>query len=214
MSKKKPFFIVFEGIEGCGKSFQSKKLFDNLKKKKFKTVLTREPGGTKNAELIRKLILNDYFNKKEKKKFDSYTDTLLYLAARNEHVKNKIYPELKKGKIVICDRFIDSTMAYQVYGKKVSKKFINFIHKFILGKIRPDIVFILKVNLSISRRRVNKRKNKNRYDKFPKEFYRKAQNAFINIAKNKSSHVILDSSKENDELEKKILNIIIKRVRK
>ena len=214
MSKKKPFFIVFEGIEGCGKSFQSKKLFNNLKKKKFKTVLTREPGGTKNAELIRKLILNDYFNKKEKKKFDSYTDTLLYLAARNEHVKNKIYPELKKGKIVICDRFIDSTMAYQVYGKKVRKNFINFIHKFILGKIRPDIVFILKVNLNISRKRVNKRKNKNRYDKFPKEFYRKAQNAFINIAKNKSSHVILDSSKENDELEKKILNIIIKRVRK
>ena len=105
-------------------------------------------------------------------------------------------------------------MAYQVYGKKVRKNFINFIHKFILGKIRPDIVFILKVNLNISRKRVNKRKNKNRYDKFPKEFYRKAQNAFINIAKNKSSHVILDSSKENDELEKKILNIIIKRVRK
>ena len=212
MFKKKPFFIVFEGIEGCGKSFQSKKLYHNLIKKKFKPILTREPGGTKNAELIRKLILSDYFGKKESKKFDRYTDTLLYLAARNEHIKDKIYPELKKKRIVICDRFTDSTMAYQVYGKKVNKNFINSIHKFILGKIKPDIVFILKVNLNISRKRVNKRKNKNRYDKFPKEFYRMAQNAFINIAKNKKKYVILDSSKENNELEKKIFNIVIKRI--
>ena len=117
MYKAKPFFVVFEGIEGCGKSFQSKKLFNNLKKKKIKTLLTREPGGTSSAELIRNLILKDYFNKTSKDKFDKYTDTLLYLAARNEHIKNKILPALKKKFIVICDRFIDSTLAYQVYGK-------------------------------------------------------------------------------------------------
>ena len=104
-------------------------------------------------------------------------------------------------------------MAYQVYGKKVNKNLINSVHKVILGKIKPDIIFILKVNLNISRKRVNKRKNKNRYDKFSKEFYRKAQNAFINIAKNKKRYVILDSSKENNELEKKIFNIVIKRVK-
>ena len=80
MYKKKPFFIVFEGVEGCGKSYQSKKLFNNLKKKKLKTILTREPGGTKSAELIRNLILKDYFNKNKKEKFDKYTDTLLYLS--------------------------------------------------------------------------------------------------------------------------------------
>ena len=96
MFRKKPYFIVFEGIEGCGKSYQSKKLFLNLKKKNIKTTLTREPGGTKSAELIRSLILKDYFKKKIKEKFDRYTDTLLYLAARNEHVKNKILPSLKK----------------------------------------------------------------------------------------------------------------------
>ena len=111
MYKKKPFFIVFEGVEGCGKSFQSKKLFNNLKRKKIPTILTREPGGTKSAELIRNLILKDYFSKNKKEKFDKYTDTLLYLAARNEHVKNKIYPALKKKSIVICDRFTDSTLA-------------------------------------------------------------------------------------------------------
>ena len=98
MYKKKPFLIVFEGVEGCGKSFQSKKLFKKLKKKRVDVILTREPGGTKSSELIRNLILKDYFNKKTKDKFDKYTDTLLYLAARNEHIKNKIKPALNKKK--------------------------------------------------------------------------------------------------------------------
>ena len=120
MYKKKPFFIVFEGIEGCGKSYQAQKLKKNLKKKGINSILTREPGGTKSAESIRTLILKDYFNKGKEEKFDKYTDTLLYLAARNEHVKNKIKPALKKKNVVICDRFIDSTLAYQVYGKKVN----------------------------------------------------------------------------------------------
>ena len=98
MYKKKPFFIVFEGVEGCGKSFQSKKLFKNLKRNKIQTILTREPGGTKSSELIRNLILKDYFNKNTKNKFDKYTDTLLYLAARNEHIIHKIKPALLKKK--------------------------------------------------------------------------------------------------------------------
>ena len=152
MFKKKPFFIVFEGVEGCGKSFQSKKLFRNLKKHKIDTILTREPGGTKSSELIRNLILKDYFLKNNKDKFDKYTDTLLYLAARNEHVKNKIKPALLKKKIIICDRFIDSTLAYQVYGKKVKINFINNIHKVILSGIKPDLVFVLKVSQSVSKK--------------------------------------------------------------
>ena len=97
MYKQKPLFIVFEGVEGCGKSFQSRKLYQNLKKNRIETILTREPGGTSSAELIRNLILKDYFKKYKKEKFDKYTDTLLYLAARNEHVLNKIKPALKKA---------------------------------------------------------------------------------------------------------------------
>ena len=100
MYKKRPFFIVFEGVEGCGKSFQSKKLFNRLKKKRIDTILTREPGGTKSSELIRNLILKDYFSNKKIEKFDKYTDTLLYLAARNEHIKNKIRPALLKKKLL------------------------------------------------------------------------------------------------------------------
>ena len=135
MYKKKPLFIVFEGVEGCGKSFQSKKLYQKLKKNKIQTILTREPGGTKSAELIRNLILKDYFKKTAKEKFDKYTDTLLYLAARNEHVLNKIKPALKKKNVVVCDRFIDSTIAYQVIGKKVKYNFIKSIHNQILGNL-------------------------------------------------------------------------------
>ena len=208
MYKKKPFFIVFEGVEGCGKSFQSKKLYNKLKKLKIDTILTREPGGTKSSELIRNLILKDYFEKNSKEKFDKYTDTLLYLAARNEHIKNKIRPALLKKKIVICDRFTDSTLAYQVYGKKVDIKFINNIHKKILNGIKPNIVFILKVSEKISRIRLRKRKIKNRYDNFSKSFYSNAQKSFLKIAKNKKNYYILDSSSNDSNLEKKIYNIV------
>ncbi len=210
MYKKKPFFIVFEGVEGCGKSYQSKKLFIKLKKNKIDTILTREPGGTKSSELIRNLILKDYFTKNNKEKFDKYTDTLLYLAARNEHIKNKIKPALLKKKVVICDRFIDSTIAYQVYGKKVDIEFINNIHKKILGKIKPSLVFILKVSTKSSKLRLNKRKSKNRYDNFPQSFYTKAQKSFLKIAKNKKNYFILNSSSNDNILEKNIFNIVKK----
>ena len=210
MYKKKPFFIVFEGVEGCGKSYQSKKLVLNLKKRGIDSILTREPGGTRSAESIRSLILKDYFNKKQKEKFDIYTDTLLYLAARNEHIKNKIKPALKKKRIVICDRFIDSTIAYQVYGKKVKKSFIDNIHKFILKGVKSDITFILKVSSKSSKLRLKKRKTKNRYDNFPQSFYTKAQNSFLKIAKNKRNYFVLNSSLNNSDLEKKIFSIVSK----
>ena len=205
--KKKPFFIVFEGVEGCGKSYQSKKLYNKLKKKKIDTILTREPGGTKSSELIRNLILKDYFTKNSKEKFDKYTDTLLYLAARNEHIKNKIKPALIKKKIIICDRFVDSTIAYQVHGKKVDINFINNIHKKILQGVTPNIVFILKVSMESSLKRLKKRKTKNRYDNFPQSFYNKAQKSFIKLAKNKKNYFILNSSLNDNSLENKIFNI-------
>ena len=210
MYKKKPFFIVFEGVEGCGKSYQSKKLYNRLKKDKIDTILTREPGGTKSSELIRNLILKDYFTKNNREKFDKYTDTLLYLAARNEHIKNKIKPALIKKKVVICDRFIDSTIAYQVHGKKVDINFINNIHKKILQNIKPNVVFVLKVSKNSSRKRLKKRKTNNRYDNFPQSFYNKAQKSFIKLAKNKKNYFILNSSLNDDSLEDKIFNIINK----
>ena len=206
MPKKKSFFVTFEGIEGSGKSFQSKKLYKSIKKEKLPVILTREPGGSNTAEKIRKIILKDYFHPDTKVEFDRYTDTLLYLAARNEHIINKIKPAILKRKIIICDRFIDSTMAYQVYGKGVNKNLVDSVHKYVLGRIRPDLTFVLRVNISAALRRLKKRKQKNRYDKFSKKFYVRVQNAFIKIAKkNKKKYFVLDNSRDSDETEKIIL---------
>ena len=213
MYKKKSFFIVFEGIEGSGKSYQIKKLYNNLKKKGLKILKTREPGGTKGAERIRKLILKDYFGKNKSEEFDKYTDTLLYLAARNEHIKKKIEPALKKKLIVLCDRFIDSTLAYQVSGKIVKPGFIENIHNEILP-FRPNLTFVLKVKIRKALKRLQKRRKKNRYDKFSKSFYIKAQKAFLKIAKkNKKKYYIIDNSRDSMHIEKKILGIVLNKLK-
>ena len=211
MYKKKPIFVTFEGIEGSGKSYQCRKLYKNLRKKNLSVLLTREPGGTTGAEKIREVILKDYFHQNSKEKFNKYTDTLLYLAARNEHIENKIKPAIYKKEIIICDRFVDSTFAYQVFGKGVDKNLVNSVHKYILGSIKPDLTFILKVNILRALHRLKKRKKMNRYDKFSKNFYIKVQNAFIKIAKtNKRRYFVIDNSKDSVETEKIILNKFIK----
>jgi dTMP kinase len=215
MYKKRPIFITFEGIEGSGKSYQSNKLFLSIKSKKLPVILTREPGGTKGAEKIREIILRDYFYSKPSENFDKYTDTLLYLAARNEHIKNKIKPAILKKKIVLCDRFVDSTIAYQVYGKNVDIKLVDMIHKYILQNTKPDLTFLLKVNISKAMSRLNKRKKKNRYDKFSRLFYLKVQNAFIKIAKkNPKRYFVIDNSNDSSDVEKIIFDKFITKLSK
>ena len=160
MYKRKSFFVTFEGIEGSGKTYLSKKLFKKIKSMRLPAIYTREPGGTGPAEKIRKVILDDYFHPDSKEKFNKYTDTLLYLAARNEHIEKRLKPAISKKKIIICDRFIDSTLAYQVYGKGVNKGLVDSVHKYILGSIQPDLTFILKANISKAMQRLKKRKKK------------------------------------------------------
>jgi len=207
MHKKKSLFVTFEGIEGSGKSYQSRKLYRSIKERKIPVILTREPGGTKGAEKIRRVILDDYFEKDSRIKFDKYTDTLLYLAARNEHLIDKIIPAIKRKKVIICDRFIDSTLAYQVHGKRVNKNFVDSIHKHILRKIKPDLTFILKVNINKAMKRLKERKTKNKYDKFSKSFYIKVQNSFLKIArKNKKRYFVIDNSKDSSNIEKIIFS--------
>ena len=215
MYKKKSFFVTFEGIEGSGKSYQCKKLYKNLKKKKIPIILTREPGGTRSAEKIREIILDDYFYSNKKEKFNKYTDTLLYLAARNEHMEDKIKPAIIKKKIIICDRFIDSTFAYQVFGKGVNKNLVNSVHKYILKGIKPNLTFVLRVKISKALKRLKERKKKNRYDKFTKNFYNKVQNAFLKIAKkDPKRYFVVDNSKDSKETEKIILNKFINALKK
>jgi len=215
MYKKKSLFVTFEGIEGSGKSYQSRKLYKNLKKKNISVILTREPGGTESAEKIRRVILDDYFHHDSKEKFNKNTDTLLYLAARNEHIENKIKPAISKKKIIICDRFVDSTFAYQVFGNGVNKNLVDSVHKYILDGIKPDLTFILKVKITKALQRLKERKRKNRYDKFSKNFYNKVQNAFMKIAKkNEKRCFIVDNSNDSYEIENIILRKFIERLNK
>ena len=206
MYKKKSLFVTFEGIEGSGKSYQSKKLFRKIKRMRLPVIYTREPGGSNSAEKIRKIILSG-----SKNKFTKITDTLLYLSARNEHLEKTIKPAIFKKKIIICDRFLDSTLAYQVYGKGVNKSLVDFVHKKILNNIKPNLTYILKLNIEKAFQRLKKRKNINRYDKFPQKFYQKVQRAFIKIAKtNKKKYVVLDTSEDTLETEKIIFKKFIK----
>ncbi len=207
MFKKRFYFIVFEGIEGTGKSYQINKLYKNLIKHNFKIIKTREPGGSKTAEKIRNLIFSG--------KFDKITDFYLLNAARNEHVINTIEPAKKDKKIVLCDRFTDSTFAYQVAGNKISKNINKINQNYITKNIKPDLTIILKSNNSIIVKRLKKRKKNNKFDKLKFSFYGKAQNAFLKLAKkNKRKYVIFDSSKNDNKLEKIILSYVLKKLSK
>ena len=205
---KKNFFIVFEGIEGSGKSSHSLSLIKKLKSLKIPCVYLREPGGSKNAEYIRSFLL-----KNENKGFNSLTDTLLYLAARNENFLKKIKPFYKK-KIIICDRFIDSTLAYQHYGLGVKKRFINYINKEIMGTVKPDYTFLMVLNVNKLKSRISNRKRINRYDKFKKSFYRKVQSGFLKIYnKNKSKYMLIESSRKFETNQSIIFNQVKKLIK-
>jgi len=183
---KRPI-IVFEGIEGSGKSYHIKNISNYLKKKKIKFIKIREPGGSQNSEKIRKLILNKNSN------FKKFTDLLLYMASRNENF-HEIFLKNYNKKIILIDRFLDSTIAYQHYGMGVNLKIIKYINNFILKNVKVDFTFLNTVNKKNLKLRLKKRKNLNRYDKFNYKFYSKVQNGFLKLAKNKKNYLIVDSN--------------------
>ena len=198
---KKPI-IVFEGIEGSGKSYHISCISKYLKKKKIDHIKIREPGGSANAEKIRKLILN------KKSKFNKDTDLLLYLAARSENLM--LLKKYYKKKIILIDRFLDSTIAYQHYGLGVNLRLIRFINKHLLKKIVIDFTFLNKVSTKNMIKRLKKRKSLNRYDKFDNSFYRKVQNGFLKLArKNKRKYLVIDSNKDKAQNETLIIQKII-----
>ena len=188
--------IVFEGIEGSGKSYHITNVSNYLKKKKIDFIKIREPGGSFNSEKIRKLILNNKSN------FNKDTDLLLYLAARSEniHLLRKYF----KKKIILIDRFVDSTIAYQHYGLGVDLKLINKINSYLLKNLKVDFTFLNTVNKKNMIKRLKLRKSLNRYDKFDGNFYLKVQKGFLNLAKkSKNKYQIVNSNldiKENKSL--------------
>ena len=193
--------IVFEGIEGSGKSFHINNLERYFKKKKIKYLKLREPGGSKNSEKIRNLILS------KKSNFNKLTDLFLYMAARNENYETLIKKNYKK-KVILIDRFTDSTVAYQHFGMGINKEIINYLNKFILKKIKPNFTFVNIVSMKNLKLRLKKRLKKNRYDNFNINFYRKVQNGYMQISKNKKKYMIINSN----DLISKNKEIIIEKV--
>ena len=190
--------IVFEGIEGTGKSFHINNIQKYLVKKKIKFIKFREPGGSKNSEKIRNLILNNNSN------YKTLTDLFMYMAARNENYHNIIKKYYKK-RIILIDRFTDSTLAYQHYGMGIDKKLILNLNKIILKKIKPNFTFVNTVNMKNLKYRINNRR-KNRYDKFNTKFYNKVQKGFIKLSKNKKNYMIINSNLSIFENKSKIIN--------
>ena len=199
---KKPI-IVFEGIEGSGKSHHISLISKYLDKKKINYIKIREPGGNLNSEKIRKLILNN------KSDFNKNTDLLLYLAARSENVA--VIKKNYKKKIILIDRFTDSTIAYQHYGMGVDINIIKLINKFLLKDINVNFTFLNTVNKRNLFSRLKKRKSLNRYDKFDMSFYNKVQNGFLKLANsNKKLYKIINSNLDIKVNERLIIEIIKK----
>jgi dTMP kinase len=201
MAIKKSFFICFEGVEGSGKSTQAKLLYKFIKKKiTKKVILTREPGGTLFSEKIRNLMLN------KKTNISPLTEFFLLMAARNEHIINKINFYLKKNFIIICDRFFYSTLAYQHYLEGMDKKFIFSIQKKIFDKVHPDITFLIDLNKKESKNRINKRAKKtNKFDKLSSYHFNKIRSGFIRISNMyKNKIVLIKGSKSLNEIQNEI----------
>ena len=198
MSKK--IVIAFEGIEGSGKTFHINNVSKHLKKKKIPHIKLREPGGSKNSEKIRNLILNNKSN------FKKNTDLLLYLAARSENIEylKKYY----KKKIILLDRFTDSTIAYQHFGMGVNLEILNKVNNHLLKSFKVDFTFLNTVSEKNMKKRLKERKKLNRYDKFEKKFYHRVQKGFIKISKNKKNYKIINSNYPIEKNKKDIIDKI------
>ena len=196
--------IVFEGIETSGKSTSLNKAIKYLKKNKIKYISFREPGGTNVSEKLRQLMLN------KKSKLNNKTDLFLLMASRSENY-DKILKENYKKKVILIDRFLDSTLAYQHYGMGLDKNLILRMNNFLLGNFKPNFTFLSVVNKKNMLKRLKSRKNKNKYDNFNYNFYNKVQKGFLKIAlKDKSKYLILDSNKDSLKI---IENILINKIK-
>ena len=196
--------IVFEGIETSGKSTNVKIVSNYLNKINRKFIKIREPGGTTNSEIFRKFILN------RKSKLNYKSDLLLIMASRSENI-DKILKKNYGKKIILIDRFIDSTVAYQHYGMGINLDLINKLNKFILDGFGPSFTFLSIVNKINMKSRLSKRFSLNKYDKFNLSFYNKVQNGFLRLSRNKKNYLIIDSNKNNI---KENSQIIINKIKK
>ena len=204
MKKNKNLFISFEGPEASGKSSQIKILSKYLKKNKIPHIVTREPGGTKVGERLRKIILD------KKENITPSEEILLLMSARLNHINNIILPSLKRGKIVISDRFADSTFVYQGYVNNFGLNKTLDLHKKLLNNFLPTKTFLFILNSNEINRRLKLRKNKNKYDKINKAFHNKVIRGYKKISKNNKRFHTIDATKSITSISEKIIKEIIK----
>lgn len=196
-------FITFEGVEGSGKSTQSKKLYEFFLTQKKSVILTREPGGTVAGEKIREILIDEKIAK-----LDAKTELFLNFAARLEHVEKLIKPALAADKIVISDRFFDSTYAYQGNAFGVAKNLIDEIKKISIGDFAPDITFLIDVPVEVAFERIDGREGNNRYEKLSFDFHQKVRDGFLSMAKNNSRIKVIDGMQNVEKIFAEIITSI------
>ncbi len=201
MKNNKGLFISFEGPEASGKSSQILLLKKYFTRKKIPFLITREPGGTKLAEKLRKLILS------RKSEISNIEEILLLMAGRNNHINNVIKPNLQKGKIVVSDRYADSTFVYQGYVNNFGIEKAIKLHKDILNNFYPDYTFIFNLNFEEIIRRLKKRKFKNKYDKIDINFHKAVINGYKKISNNKR-YINIDASLSKNKIHNNIIELL------
>jgi len=202
-------FITFEGIEGSGKSTQINLLYEKLKAEGHDPVITREPGGTMIGRKIRDILLDP-----EHDMMDYRTEILLYAADRAQDVKENIAPALAKGKIVLADRFVDSNLAYQAYGRGLDYDFIRKINSWVIEPYWPEITFILDINLEEGLRRAKAMTADASGDRLEREvitFHQKVRDAYLEMAK-EDRFVLINANQSASKIQQKIYNNILGRL--
>lgn len=203
-------FITLEGGEGAGKSTQIQRLAAALELANLPVLTTREPGGSPGAEAIRSLLVEGAVDR-----WDAITELLLHYAARRDHLAQTILPALQSGTWVICDRFADSTMAYQGYGLSLGRGVVEHAHALAVGDTRPDLTVILDVPLDVGLARAEARDggDSNRYERMDRDFHQRIRDGFLDIAKREPDRcVVIDASADADAVHTKIIEAATQRL--
>ncbi len=205
---KKGYFISFEGGDGSGKSTQIKKLKNYFENKGYEVILTREPGGTEIGEKIRSVILDP-----ENRKMSDVTETMLYAASRAQHVHEVIKPAIESGKIIICDRFVDSSIAYQGYGRGLGDD-VSIINSYAVGKYMPNLTFLLKVRPDVGSSRIRNRE-KDRIEMEAMDFHHKVYDGYEMLEKQFPERIVgIDASNTIDAIHNIIVGYIERMLKK
>ena len=206
-TKSKGLFITFEGGEGVGKTTQINLLKSYLLNINYKVVCSREPGGTIEGEQVRKLLVSG-----SSKIWDPMSEALMFNASRRQHINKIIFPSLDKGNIVLCDRFIDSTIVYQGYAGSIEQSILKDLHKKFCYNLYPDLTFFLDLEASLGLKRTRKRsdyKEENRFENFGLDYHNKISKGFNNLANNNKERMItIDASQSIKQISKNIINFI------